>query len=191
MSEHAQNFITHLQSLKENNPGALATLRHSLAFPPGVYEKAFPYVERFASPDWHARDPRRLALYVVAGLFARHPQHGSQSLAQAWAALLRFRHELQPGSNDAGKSSVEKRFVALLGADPENVADYLRQAVSLLASSDIAFDYVSLLNDLGWWMSTSAAPERRDQIRQRWARDYYRPASSPTNPEPAVTTKEA
>ncbi|MGI0813526.1 hypothetical protein ACRCPG_33695 [Pseudomonas aeruginosa] len=37
MSEHAEQFIAHLHALKERDRGALAALRHSLAFAPGCY----------------------------------------------------------------------------------------------------------------------------------------------------------
>lgn len=173
MSDHAEQFIAHLVALKERDRGALAALRHSLAFEPGSYPKAFPYVERFAGNASHERDARRLALYAVAGLFARHPQQASQSLASALGELQRRR----------GSASIEGRFVALLGADAENVFDYLRQVVSLLAADGIGCDYAQLLKDLSQWMNPAIDPAR---LRQRWARDYYRAAetaSTDTNDE--------
>ncbi|MCY1534317.1 CRISPR-associated protein Cse2 [compost metagenome] len=167
MSEHAEQFITHLEALKARDRGALAALRHSLAFEPGSYPKAFPYVERFAGAAAHERDARRLALYAVAGLFARHPQQASQSFATALGELLRRR----------GSASIEGRFIALLGADAENIVEYLRQGVSLLDAEGVGCDYVRLLDDLSHWMNPTADPGR---LRQRWARDFYRAAQAPT-----------
>lgn len=161
MSEHAEQFIAHLNMLKERDRGALATLRHSLAFEPGRYPKAFPYVERFAGAAVHECDARRLALYAVAGLFARHPQQGSQSFATALGELMARRQS----------PSVEGRFIALLGADAENIVDYLRQAISLLAADAIGCDYARLLDDLSRWLNPAADPSF---LRQRWARDFYR-----------------
>lgn len=158
MTTHAESFIAHLEKLDR---GALAALRHSLTFEPGCYPKAFPYVERFASATAHERDSRRLALYAVAGLYARHPQQQSRSFAAALGILLRNRESV----------SIENRFVALLGADAENVVEYLRQAISLLAADQVGFDYARLLDDLSVWMNTSADLSR---LRQRWARDFYR-----------------
>ncbi len=166
MTTHAEIFITHLQGLDR---GALATLRHSLAFVPGSYPRAFPYVERFAGSVVHERDARRLALYAVAGLFARHPQQQSQSFASALGELLRRRES----------ASIEGRFVALLGADAENIVEYLRQAISLLAADDIGCDYVLLLDDLSLWLNPNTDPSR---LRQRWARDFYRAAQAATEP---------
>lgn len=161
MSEHAEHFIAHLNVLKERDRGALATLRHSLAFEPGNYPRAYPYVERFVGTGTHERDARRLALYAVAGLFARHPLHQpSRSFAAALGELMRRR--------DSG--SIEGRFVALLGADAENVVHYLRQVINLLAAEGLACDYARLQDDLSYWMNPTVDPR---QVRQRWARDFY------------------
>lgn len=175
---HAEDFLRHLTNLAQSNRGALAALRRSLSFEPGNYPAAFPYVERFVGQERHARDPFRKALYLVAGLFARHPvQRPGQSLA---AALGKLRVQRD-------SASIEKRFVALLAADPENLPDHLRQAVSLLAAEDIPMDYAKLLNDLGCWLDLYAH-ERLDDIRQRWARDFYRVLAAP---ESANNTQDA
>lgn len=168
MSDHATAFVRHLQALKEHDRGALATLRHSLAFEPGRYPKAYPHVERFAGQAVHERDARRLALYAVAGLFARHPESHPRSFASAWGELMHRRNS--PG--------IELRFLALLGADANNVVDYLRQSISLLATENIGCDYARLLDDLTMWMNAAVDPDRRDGLRQRWARDFYRAAQA-------------
>lgn len=173
MSEHAQKFIEHLQSLNQRDRGALAALRHSLAFEPGAYPGAFPYVERFAGSAVDERDARRLALYAVAGLFAIHPVQCAQSFAASFGQLMSRR----------GSEGVEKRFIALLGADPENIVVYLRQAISLLAADNIGCDYVRLLDDLSRWMNANADPASLDRLRQLWARDFYRAAQAETDLE--------
>jgi CRISPR system Cascade subunit CasB len=173
VSEHADAFVQYLKTLKERDRGALATLRHSLAFEPGTYPKAFPFVERFAGAAAHERDARRVALYAVAGLFAAHPFQEAKSLATALGQLMRVR----------GSPSLEQRFIALLGADAENVHHYLRQVVSLLAADGLGCDYSRLLDDLTYWMRPGSDPAR---IRQRWARDFYRAAQAEiTTEDPA------
>lgn len=163
MSEHAERFIEHLCTLRQRDTGAMAALRHSLTFEPGTYPRAFPYVERFVGADRHAHDARRLALYAVAGLFARHPEQQNRSFAAAFGELLRQRES----------QSIEQRFIALLEADADNIVDYLRQAISLLAADGIGLDYARLLKDLSVWMNPYAD---RDLLRQRWAREFYRAA---------------
>lgn len=179
MSEYTQAFIDHLTRLAEKNAdrGALAALRHSLAFPPGRYPKAYPYVERFVPPEWHAEDGRRLALYAVAGLWARHPSSRGASLAASFGELMRLRDNAP---------SIEQRFIALLGADAEGVMDHLRQAIGLLAAEGLGLDYARLLSDLQVWLSPSGAyaghTDQLDRIRQRWARDFYRAQQGPAAP---------
>jgi CRISPR system Cascade subunit CasB len=170
--KNSESFIHHLQALKERDKGAMAKLRQSQAFKPGTYYKVFPYVERFVREAAHEDDPRRLALYAVAGLFARHPEHvENKSFATAFSELMRRRES----------GSIEQRFIALLDADAENIVDYLRQAVSLLAAENIGCDYARLLDDLSSWMNPYLSSwmnpfktEERDRLRQRWARDFYR-----------------
>jgi CRISPR system Cascade subunit CasB len=164
MSEYAQNFVAYLQDLKKSDAGALAKLRRSLGFELGSYTPVFPYVERFAAANQHEQDALRRALYLVAGLFALHPRQGSPSLAKSFGALMRERES----------ASIEQRFIALLGADAHNLPDYLRQAISLLKADDLALDYAALFDDLSRWLDPRLDPQRRDGLRQRWARDFYR-----------------
>lgn len=161
--EEAQRFIDHLQRLKDQDRGALAALRHSLAFSPGDDPKAYPHVERFVGREWPAADPRRLALYAVAGLFAAHPMTHERPLPAALGKLLR----------EKDRPSLELRFLALLEADPEGVLPHLRQTVSLLASESLGYDQADLLRDLCVWLDDRADPAWRDNIKRRWARAFY------------------
>lgn len=159
----AQRFIDHLLRLNDQDRGALAALRHSLAFAPGDDPKAFPYVERFVGRDWHPADARRLAMYAVAGLFAAHPVVHERSLPAALGKLLR----------EKGRPSLELRFRALLEADSDGVMPHLRQSVSLLAADGLGYDHAGLLCDLAAWLDERADPTRRDEIKRRWARAFY------------------
>lgn len=164
MSEYAQSFITHLIGLKDRERGALAHLKRSLGFDPGAYPPAYPYVERFVGADKHADDPRRKALYLTAGLFAFHPLHREGTSFAA--ALGRV-------GQQRGSASIEQRFIALLGAEPESLPAMLRQSISLLAADGVGCDYARLLDELARWFDPWNQ-EARDRLRQRWARDFYR-----------------
>lgn len=175
MSEHAQSFIAYLTGLADHDRGALAHLRRSLGYDPGAFPRAYPYVERFVErivgPDRHAENPWRKALYLGAGLFALHPeQRQGKTLASAFGHLARARES----------TSIERRFIALLGAEPEGLPDLLRQVVSLLAADDRAIDYVRLLDDLGILLRPFGGVGR-DRVRQRWARDFYRAYDAETD----------
>jgi len=164
MNERADSFIAHLCELAKHDRGALAHLRRSLGFAPGAFPPAYPYVERFVPRGRPANDPWRKALYLTAGLFARHPEHREdESLASALGRLARARES----------ASIERRFIALLGAESDGLPNMLRQVASLLAADGHPCDYGSLLNDLGVWLRPLDS-DGRDRIRQRWARDFYR-----------------
>lgn len=170
MSDTKQDFIVYLERLRERDRGAMAVLRRSQGFPPGAYPPAYPYVERFAA-ERHANDSWRLALYVVAGLYASHPRQGGGTLATSLGELMRKRES----------GSIEQRFIALLGADAENLPVYLRHAITLLAADDKPLDYATLLNDLATWLNPRVDAEWRDGIRQRWARNFYRALEATTS----------
>jgi CRISPR system Cascade subunit CasB len=173
--EDAQRFIAHLLALKERDRGALAALRHSLAFEPGDDPKAYPFVERFVGRDWHARDARRLALYAVAGLFAAHPVVHERPLAGALGQMLR----------DKERPSLELRFRALLEADTDGAMAHLRQAVRLLAAEGQGYDHAGLLVDLCGLLN-EREPDWRDDIKRRWARQFYRALQADAEPEVAA-----
>lgn len=180
MSEHAQSFIAYLSGLKERDRGALAQLKRSLGFAPGAYPPAYPYVERFVGPERHADDPWRKALYLAAGLFAFQPkQQEGVSFATAFGKLGRIRES----------TSIEQRFIALLGAEPESLPHFLRQAVSLLAADDSGLDFARLLDDLARWLRPHDF-EGRDRLRQQWARDFYRTydADAKSSAAPSIPT---
>lgn len=163
MSDAARSFVAYLTDLKERDRGALARLRRSLASDPGTDPQVYPYVENFVGqerPDW---DSWRLALYLCAGFFAMNPNHREgSSLGTAYGRAARSRES----------ESLEARFMALLGAEPERLPVLLRQIVSILASDSEALDYVRLLDDLAQWLNPWNH-EARDRLRQRWARDFY------------------
>lgn len=174
--ESATAFVNHLQRLSKDL-GAMATLRHSLTFPPGDYPRAYPFVERFVARDGHELDARRRARYAVAALFAAHPLGRPQSLAAALGQLMR----------DKQRPSLEKRFIALLEADADSIMDHLRQAVSLLAADGMGYDHAALLADLEVALDDRAGPERRDKLKRCWALDFYRTLQAEAEPAEQTT----
>ena len=183
MSDHAQAFVAHLLTLEEKDRGALSALRRSLSFDPGAFWQAYRYVERFVGRDRHADDPFRRALYLTAGLFALHPENSAKaSFAAAVGTSARQRKKQRQSD------SVERRFVALLDAEPESLPNMLRQAVSLLAADGLALDYAHLLDDLSRWLNPFGQ-EARDSLRQQWARDFYL-AYEPLSDQPKTILAE-
>jgi len=151
-------FIEWLESLNEKDTKVRAVLRRSLAFDPGAFVPAYPYVEPFLKGEdnpW-----RREIFYLVAGLWAAHWREGRNGtplpIGKACAAY-------QAAS---GSSSTERRFINLLDADRDQLSHRLRQIVALLKEQVIDFD--ALLKGLLYWN------DDQKRTQNGWARDFYR-----------------
>ncbi len=151
-------FIEWLEGLNAKDTKVRAVLRRSLAFEPGKFAQAYPYVEPFLKEEdsfW-----RREVLYLVAGLWAAHwreDQRGQPApIGKACAA-----HQAASGS-----TSTERRFITLLDADPDQLPNRLRQMVALLKEQAIDFD--DLLKGLLYWN------DDQKRTQNAWARDFYR-----------------
>jgi len=150
-------FIEWLEVLNEKDTRARAVLRRSLAFDPGAFVPAYPFVEPFLKGEetsW-----RREMFYLVAGLWAAHWREGlagvPMSIGRASAAY----------QVESGSTSTERRFVALLDADRDQLPHRLRQMVGLLKEQAIDFD--ALLSGLLYWNN------EQKRTQNEWARDFY------------------
>ncbi len=160
-------FIEWLEGLNAKDTKVRAVLRRSLAFEPGKFVQAYPYVEPFLKGEdsfW-----RREVLYLVAGLWATHWREDQMGqpvpIGKACAA-----HQAASGS-----TSTERRFITLLDADPDQLPNRLRQMVTLLKEQAIDFD--GLLKDLLSWN------DDQKRTQNAWARDFYRTLNNETATE--------
>lgn len=164
-------FIEWLEKLNEKDTRVRAVLRRSLAFEPGSFVPAFPYVEPFlneADAVW-----RRKVHYLVAGLWAVHWREGRQgqpvSIGKASAAHMAA----------SGSTSTERRFIALLDADSDQLPNRIRQMVALL--KDFPIDFNLLLKGLLYWHN------EQKRTQGAWARDFYQ---SQANRENEIVSSE-
>lgn len=158
------DFIKWLEKLNERDGRARAVLRRSLSFDPGTYVPAFPYVEPFAKDE---KNPwRRTALYLVAGLWA---MHWRQDCPGPFAKVGRAAATQQAKT---GSTNTERRFIALLDADSDQLPHRLRQMVSLLKEESL--DFGDMLNGLLYWN------DDQKRTQNAWARDFYRNLNNAT-----------
>ncbi len=157
-----QAFIGFLEGLVEREDlGALAALRRGLGRRPGEVPEMYPYVVPFL-PD---EEWRQDAYFLIASLFALHQgswradgsERDATNLGASFARLSAMRES----------SSIERRFVALLSCDWEDLPEHLRSAVSLLKSEEVPIDWLRLLRDMQRW--------DRDErpVQRAWARAYW------------------
>lgn len=179
ISEMDERFVAHLEKLRDaDDRAALARLRRGLGKPPGTVPEMHALVLPWLPQDiprWHEDQ-----CYLIAALFASHPQAGGQGSLGKSFGLLRDKSE--------GKESVERRFVALLNCHEEELPDHLRHAISLLKSKEIPVDWRELLNDLHHWGHS----DRR--VQRKWARDFWTATladTAPPAPKVAQSVNEA
>jgi CRISPR system Cascade subunit CasB len=151
-------LIRYLETLAAREDRAtLATLRGSLR--EGHELDGLRVVMPFLKPDAARRAEDDAVL--LAGLFALHPEGGTTSLAEALRKV-----SLGKGS-ESESDSIEKRFMALLASDRQDLAIHLRHAVSLVAASGIGLDWDDLYQAIRYW------DHQDDFIRRRWARGFW------------------
>jgi CRISPR system Cascade subunit CasB len=173
----SEQFIERLWKLERAD---LAELRRSLAFDPGTHAPSFRVVESYAmyaKSKWEAD-----SYYLVAGLFAlieRPKPDGSQpkleprNLGQSVAELYVARQKSE---------SIEKRFIALLDADMEQLAYRLRQMIALLRDTT-PIDWQTLLKDLRFWNT------EKKQVQRSWAQGFYRSLKNAETTDAATETQ--
>ena len=150
-------FIAWLESLNEKDTKVRAVLRRSLSFTPGGFVPSYPYVEPFVKEEKHPW--RREAYYLVAGVWAAHwrKDRPGQPMAIGKACAVY--------QATSGSTSTERRFIALLDADPDQLPHRLRQMIALLG--DLPIDFEALLKGLLFWN------DDRKRTQNAWARDFY------------------
>ncbi len=155
-------LITWLESLQEDR-AALAALRRGLGRPRSMAPEMYRYMIPLVPPRLSWWDEQ--SYYLIAALYGLHPKstlHGNlgEHFAQAGGQ-----------AGDAGAEAIERRFIALLDAHPEDMDFHLRQAVSFLKSKEeIPINWHQLLYDVMAWNHD----ERRAQVQRRWANGFWR-----------------
>jgi CRISPR system Cascade subunit CasB len=157
MSSLEERFINRLKELAEGNErGALASLRRGLGQTPGTVADMYRYVEPFLGQERSGL--KESAFYLVAALFALHPESTNEGNMGAHLAKTR---------TESGEDALERRFTALLAAHPDDLPDYLRQAVSFLKSKDIPINWNRLIWDLQKWNDEDRS------IQKKWASFFW------------------
>ena len=169
-------LIGALERLRDNKDRArLASLRRGLGQQPGTVLEASRVIEHILDED----DPPWVAdtLYVIAPLFAFHSASHKgdrrKDMGDHFRAL--FDRDEEPPPN------VERRFLALLSSEPDDLPDTLRQAVSLLKSKEISVNWHRLFDDVQKWLDRRPeGDEKRKSVRLRWSRNFWRLSSQKT-----------
>ncbi len=125
------------------------------------------HAQRFTTPDGG---------YKVPG-FSEDDDSTSYQPRSFGESLRRLRTQL-----GAGQDSLDKRFVALLDSDREDIAVPLRGFIQRIAAAEarIPVDYGRILTDLLHWEG--------DHTKRQWARDYWKTARAEQEDEDLFET---
>lgn len=160
-------FIEWLENLNEKDTKVRAVLRRSLAFDPGTYVPAYPYVEPFVKGEDNSF--RRMMFYLVAGLWATHWSDGRSG------APMPIGKAAAAQQTESESTSTERRFINLLDSDFDQLPHRIRQMIALLKEQNIDFD--ALLKGLLYWN------DDQKRTQNAWARDFYRTLYAEANSE--------
>ncbi|MBI4802847.1 MAG: type I-E CRISPR-associated protein Cse2/CasB [Elusimicrobia bacterium] len=160
-------FMAWLEKINADGRKARAVLRRSLAFEPGAYVPAYPYVEPFLTGE--ENQWKREMHYLVAGLWAAHWREERAgppvSIGKACALLYKEQKRRAKDNKDA-VSGPERRFITMLNSDTDQLPYRLRQLLALLKDQPV--DCENLLAGLLRWN------DDRKPTQNSWARDFYR-----------------
>lgn len=167
-SPEDDRLIGYLKGLeKRQDRAALAHLRRGLGKPPKTVMEMYPYLGQFLSHEPNHR--YETAIFVVAALFAYYPD-APGNVGNLGASIRQLK-------DDSDSKSIEKRFVALLNAEAEDLPYYLRQMIGLLKSGQkqIAVNWNQLFKDVKNWNSDERF------VQNAWARSFWGNFSSDKN----------
>ena len=159
-------FISRLETLggiaPDSSPDrrALAALRRSMVtrpMPAEAIRVVAPFLPQEATGWWED------VYYIIAALFAMHPCLSRKETGRA-PSLARALREAAGGDGGQGP---ERRLLALLGCNSEDLPTHLRHVVSYLSARKISIDYGQLMWDLSWWDSGEG------KVQRRWGRDFW------------------
>lgn len=174
-AKEKDGFIKYLEGLvKRQDRAALAHLRRGLGKPPKSSMEMYPYLGRFMSDDTGKKKTnhrRENAVFIVAALFAYYPD-AKTNIGNLGASLRRL-------TDDSDSKSIEKRFVALLNAEADELPYYLRQIIGLLKSNEksVAVNWEQLFKDIQNWNSDSR------RVQNDWARQFWGNSNNENNQE--------
>ncbi len=169
------NFVAHLVGLADEKRGdraALAVLRRGLGrgpdYPADLHRHVLPFMPK-------GREYDEEKTYLVASLFGLFPQNHGQSFARA------LRHAAEKDN-----PNIERRLMAVLNADSEDLGEHLRQLVALLRTHESpGFDWARFLDDLLRWQWDSRPAQRQ------WARDFWGDRAGAVEPKTAAASPDA
>jgi len=138
-------------------------------------------VERWIDGDLRLWDSERQALYWTAVLFASHPfyprqkegleeqdkKRVSSSFARALSDFAVSEASTAGASIEEVREPLNRKFIALLDSDQEDLFPKLRRMIALLRAAETPIDWQRFVYDINAWNLDSK------KVQHQWARDWW------------------
>lgn len=173
--------LHYLKSNSETGRGKadLATLRRGIGKKPGEIPQLWAFfLEDFPEEldkSRYVRESAENSIYLSLTLYAFHQQGKSINSENMHQKGEKYRNSVGTAARKLVKSDQDlDRILARLSmithADSiDGISVHLRSLISLLRESGISLDYINLSRDLFRYQN----PNKRDEVRLNWARDFY------------------
>ena len=152
-----EKIIDHLEGyVGKDDRAALAHLRRGLGKEPGLAMEMSPYVMPWIKELYDEK-----SYFLIASLIGLYPtkswdKHGKYNNLGKSLSMI-----------DDPSESMEKRFIALLNANEEDLPEHLRQIVDFLKSKEKPINWLLLLKDTKNWSHDSK------YVQKKWARGFW------------------
>ncbi|MDD4924273.1 MAG: type I-E CRISPR-associated protein Cse2/CasB [Dehalococcoidales bacterium] len=172
-----EKFIAFLEKMVSDK-AAMADLRRGLGKSVGTTFEMDRYILPFISENTYKHKEK--AYYIVASLFALW-HHGKDSLVEnaqtnlgrsLWSMVKKAADEdmsnrkYEDKWKDAEKK-IEKRLLALLNCNKDDLPYHLRHTINLLKAKDIPINWLQLFLDIENWN----ADDRR--VQHNWSKGFW------------------
>lgn len=173
MQKSEGGLIGYLRRLANDKDRAtLAHLRRGLGRRPGDAMEMYPYVGKFSGESTNRSHER--AVFLTAALFAYYPD-APQNAGDLGSSVKQIAET---------SDSIERRFVALLDADAEDLHYYLRQMIGLLRANSIPVNWEQLFKDIRNWSHDDRF------VQRKWARSFWGSKETKDNKDSETTGGE-
>lgn len=152
-----EKFISYLENfVRKDDRAALAHLRRGLGRENAA--EMFPYLAGWTANLCRSEEKAYFLVASLIGLYPTNSWKGDEKHNNLGKSLSFLQAE---------SDSIEKRFVALLNADEEDLPNHLRQIVSLLKSKEAPVNWLQLLRDIRYWNN------EKNNVQRSWAKGFW------------------
>ena len=158
-----ERLLAFLRNHKEDR-GVMANLRCALV--ENKRYRAWPILGRFGGIGEKFSEK---TVQTIAGLYATHPKETDNGDFGALCRKLLSDEESKKLASGTELGPLSRRFQHLLAADKDEILDRIVRFVLRAKAEDIPVNYEQLYEDLLAW------EYRAEQVRVRWARNFWVP----------------